>query len=61
MFWILESFKLSSCLKYDFQTKIAVCYKIEFATQMIDSSTIGWELAAVLVIHYRKVMLDIWR
>ena len=35
--------------------------KFEFAPQMIDSSTIGWELhvAPVWVIHYRKVMPDI--
>ena len=35
--------------------------KFEFAPQMTDSSTIGWELAAVWVIHYRKVMPAIWR
>ena len=33
--------------------------KFEFAPQMVDKSTIGWELAAIWVIHYRKVRPDI--
>ena len=35
--------------------------KFEFVPQMIDSSIIGWELAALWVIVYRMVMSDMWR